>query len=142
MSCSIVKGEVDANLNAHTYKVHLPSFELRVTSRCRTYRDMAHRGETQQHLTKQRHVLCQQADRDIMCLLLGLVPKHPQVGVGDAVTLPSMQKAARDLSSRRVPLVRVPLVLGSVAFWCREKRVRVRLGCDVCQGEGVIGQRL
>jgi len=53
-----------------------------------------------------------------------------------------MQKAARDLSSRRVPLVRVPLVLGSVAFWCREKRVRVRLGCDVCQGEGVIGQTL
>ena len=56
--------------------------------------------------------------------MLGLVPKHPQVGVGDAVTLPSMQKAARDLSSRRVPLVRVPLVLGSVAFWCRAGRVR------------------
>ena len=49
-----------------------------------------------------------------------IASEHPQVGVGDnAVTLPSMQKAARDLSSRRVPLVRVPLVLGSVAFWCR-----------------------
>ena len=78
-----------------------------------------------------------------MCCWLVILGGAGDHGVpSDAVTLPSMQKAARDLSSRRVPLVRVPLVLGSVAFWCREKRVRVRLGCDVCQGEGVIGQRL
>ena len=49
--------------------------------------------------------------------------EQPQVvGESDAVTLPSMQKAARDLSSRRVPLVGAPLVLGSAAFcWCRAR---------------------
>ena len=39
-----------------------------------------------------------------------------------------MQKAARDLSSRRVPLVRVPLVLGSAAVWCRAYSVGVSVG--------------
>jgi hypothetical protein len=36
-----------------------------------------------------------------------IASEHPQVGVGDALTLPSIQKTARDLSSRRVPCILV-----------------------------------
>ena len=52
---------------------------------------------TETNLTKQRHVLCQQADRDIMCLLLGLVPKQTANGRRKRGTTTRQERLVSDL---------------------------------------------
>lgn len=52
---------------------------------------------TETNLTKQRHVLCQQADRDIMCLFLGLVPKQTTNGRHKRGTTTRQERLVSDL---------------------------------------------